>query len=49
MGYGDAKCWFRSFTYVKTIKYYKNHRSMEWAGIYVTMPRPVSLVNSSNY
>ena len=24
MGYGDAKCWFRSFTYVKTIKLVEN-------------------------
>lgn len=27
--------------------YYENHRSAEWAGIYVFLPRPSSLVNSS--
>ena len=30
------------------LKCYKNHRSVEWVGIYVSLPCPLSLVNSSN-
>ena len=30
-----------------TPSYYENHRSVKWVGIYVSVPRPLSLVNSS--
>ena len=32
----------------QSVNHFENHRSVEWALIYASLPRPLSLLNSSN-
>ena len=42
---GCGHCYLRFFVFFFLLKYYENHRSVEWARITESLPRPLSLNN----